>query len=280
MSISKVATNFEAMFARQNIQKMEMMSGKSMDRLASGKRINNASDDPSSIAALSAETASMQANRTVQQGLQESMELLKFADGVLAKIENTLLEMNDIAVRIGNDATLNGTTEIANAFNKLATTLNATNLANLKWNGQQVDGTNASFAAQRIVIDASGTQATVNTVMTGAFGNGWDIGTLTTGTTVAAATAATQIANIATDLDTIGGYRAEIGGYVNVLEQQLNTAMAMEVNHAAAVSAIGDADMAAEAANLGTASVLSQAATAMVAQANIQSQTILGLLGS
>jgi len=217
-----------------------------------------------------------------QQGLQESIELLKFCDSILSKIEDTLIEMNDIAVRVANDATLSttmATATLPGVFNQLASSINATALSTLKWNNQQCDGSNASFAAQRIVLDAAGSVATVNAVMSNAFGNGWDIGSLSTGTTVAPATAATQIGNIQTDLATLGGYRAEIGGYINVLEQKLGGAMADEVNHAAAVSAIGDADIAAEVSDLASAQVVAQAATAMVAQANIQAQTVVQLLG-
>jgi len=283
MAITKVATNFEALFARQNIQKMELASGRAMNRIASGKRVNDASDDPSSIAAITKETAAMRGNRVVQQSLQESIELLKFADSVLAKIENTLIEMNDIAVRIANDATLStamASTTLPNAYNKLAKSISSTALSSLKWNNQRADGSNADFASQRIVLDAAGNVATVSAVMTNAFGNAWDIGTLSTASTISAAGASGEIANIQTDLGTIGGYRAEIGGYINVLQQRLDTAMNAEVNHASAVSAIGDADLAAEISNLATSQILAQSATAMVAQANTQAQTVLGLLGT
>lgn len=279
MSITRVATNFEALFARQQIQKMEMQSGKAMSRIASGLKINNAGDDPSSISALSQERASMAGARVAQQNLQESTELLKFADSVLAGIENSIIELSTLATRVANDATLSTVQETAIIANYAAITaatgsLGATNLNALEWNGIAV--ANTGLSSTYLALDGAGNQLQ----LTNAFAaNAWDQGTLGYTAALTVATANTCITTASAALDIVGGYRADIGGILGRLEMNMAQAMSAEVNHASAVSTIGDADLAGEIAQMATSQIIAQSATAMLGQANLQGQIVLSLLG-
>ena len=279
MSITRIATNFEALFARQQIQKMEMQSGKAMSRIASGLRINNAGDDPSSISALSQERASMAGARVAQQNLQESTELLKFADSVLAGIENSIIELSTLATRVANDATLSPVQEAAIIANYGAITastgsLGATNLNALEWNGVAV--ANTGLSSTYLALDGAGNQLQ----LTNAFAaNAWNIGTLGYTAALTVGTANACITTASDALDIVGGYRADIGGILGRLEMNMAQAMSVEVNHASAVSTIGDADLAGEIAQLATSQIVAQAATAMLGQANLQGQIVLSLLG-
>jgi len=87
--------------------------------------------------------------------------------------------------------------------------------------------------------------------------------------------AITQITNA---LIGIGKSRAELGAQINGLKASADSLVDLADRYEGNASAIGDADYAAESAGLATAQIVSQAATAMLAQANAQKGTVLALL--
>jgi flagellin len=93
-----------------------------------------------------------------------------------------------------------------------------------------------------------------------------------------AASAAAEVTNIDTALDSLNAARATAGATINRLEHTVNNLMNVVQRTEEARSRIEDADFAAESANLAKANVLAQAGTAMLAQANQTPQYILTLL--
>jgi len=79
-------------------------------------------------------------------------------------------------------------------------------------------------------------------------------------------------------LEGIGKSRAELGANINALKASADSLVDLADRYESNASAIGDADYAAESASLATAQIVSQAATAMLAQANAQKNTVLALL--
>ena len=76
----------------------------------------------------------------------------------------------------------------------------------------------------------------------------------------------------------IGKSRAELGAQINALKVSADSLVDLADRYESNASAIGDADYAAESAGLASAQIVSQAATAMLAQANAQKGTVLALL--
>lgn len=91
--------------------------------------------------------------------------------------------------------------------------------------------------------------------------------------------AASAVTMLDRALEDVNAERASLGAVQNRLEHTINNLTNISVNTSAAQSRIQDADYAIEAANLAKAQVLQQAGTAMLAQANAASQTVLSLLG-
>lgn len=79
-------------------------------------------------------------------------------------------------------------------------------------------------------------------------------------------------------IDKISSIRANLGAYQNRLESTINNLSSTEENMTSAISRIEDTDMAKEMTEFTRLQVLSQASTAMVAQANERPQTVLQLL--
>jgi flagellin len=94
--------------------------------------------------------------------------------------------------------------------------------------------------------------------------------------TQAAANEAISIVDVA--LDNVSAMRSELGAVQNRLEHTINNLTNVATNTSAARSRITDTDYAVETSNLAKAQIISQAATAMLAQANQSSQSVLALL--
>ena len=93
-------------------------------------------------------------------------------------------------------------------------------------------------------------------------------------------TSTAQLAVQAIDraLENINSQRSELGAISNRLDHTINNLGNVVVNTEASQSRIEDADFATETSNLTKAQILSQAATAMLAQANASKQSVLSLL--
>ena len=93
-----------------------------------------------------------------------------------------------------------------------------------------------------------------------------------------AAGASSAIGVIDSTLDSVNSTRSTIGSYINRLNYAADNATNISTNIAASRSAIQDTDYAEESANLAKSQITQQAATAMLAQANQQPQSVLALL--
>lgn len=82
-----------------------------------------------------------------------------------------------------------------------------------------------------------------------------------------------------TGLERVNRMRAKIGSFINRLEHTVNNSLNQAQNQQAAESIVRDADFATETAEMTRSSILSQSATAMLAQANVSQQAVLHLLG-
>lgn len=91
--------------------------------------------------------------------------------------------------------------------------------------------------------------------------------------------AAAAITTIDSAISTVSTQRATLGAYQNRFEHTINNLNVAVENLSASESRIRDTDMAAEMVNFTRSQILSQAGTAMLAQANAQPQSVLKLLG-
>jgi flagellin len=88
-----------------------------------------------------------------------------------------------------------------------------------------------------------------------------------------------QLSTIQSAIETVSAERSKLGAMQNRLEHTIKNLDASAENLAAAESRIRDVDMAKEMMEFTKQNILMQAATAMLAQANMAPQTVLKLLG-
>ncbi len=261
----------------------------SMERLASGKRINSASDDAAGMAVAAKMGADIRSLTQAIRNTNDAISLVNTYDVAAAEIENILIRMRELAVQSKTGTYEDADRTNANyeyealkaevqrinsvtAFNRgvIASTGGANSHSMFVGSDVAKTGNSITFSAHTLDLNASGA-------------TGSDIPTSITSSSalksIATADAAsTAVAAIDTAIGKLNANRAQAGALINRLEHTVANLMNVNQRLQEAVSGIVDADYAAESANLARGMVLQQAGTAMLAQANQAPQYVLLLL--
>ena len=282
-----VNTNISSITASRILSENRADLEKSMERLASGKRINSAADDAAGMAVAAKMRADIGSLNQSVRNTNDAISLVNTYDGAAQEIESILIRMRELAVQTRNGtyeaadrtnadyeytALKNEITRIAgvSAFNRMtvgqgATTANGTTTsADTSFTfyvGSDVakTGNSISFSAKALDLNLAVSSSTLNSV-------------------VDATSAGQAIATLDDAITELAANRAQAGALINRLEHTVSNLMNVSQRLQEAVSGIEDADYAAESANLARGMVLAQAGTAMLAQANQAPQYILSLL--
>jgi flagellin len=247
-----------------------------MERLSTGKRINSAKDDAAGLAIASSMTSQIRGMNQAVRNANDGISFAQTAEGALGEVSNMLQRVRELAVQ-----SKSGTYSAADRtnLNAEASALQAQIsdiLTNTKFNGVAV----FDFAASDTASDAISIQIGANTEtvdLAKAFLDSDDFGTTDFAVdTVANATA--TITLVDTNLGAINTARATLGAGQSRLESVVNNLTNVVTNLSDARSRIEDADFSAETTKLAKAQILSQASTAMLAQANQSQQGVLSLL--
>lgn len=249
--------NLNAMNAHRNMGMNTVAAGKSMEKLSSGLRINRAADDAAGLSISEKMRGQIrgleQANRNVQDGIS----YIQTSEGALNEVSDMLVRMKELSVQKAN-GTYNSqdTANIDLEMTDLGTQIDKV-VTDTKFNGAKVFGSTVDV----IVSDN-------------------DTDKFAIGSTLAVQTlsSASATADIETSIDTINLERATLGSQQNRLEHISNNLGVTSENLTAAESRIRDTDMASEMMKFSKNNILSQAAQAMLAQANQQPQGVLQLL--
>ncbi|GLJ80202.1 flagellin N-terminal helical domain-containing protein [Microbacterium imperiale] len=277
----QIATNVGALNAYRNLSSTQNDVSKSLEKLSSGLRINRAADDAAGLAISEGLKSQVNGLNVAARNAQDGISVIQTAEGALTEVHSILQRMRDLAVQAGNDSN--------NADSRTAITTEATQLTaeltristSTNFNGiKLLDGTAGadgdgvlSFqigadgsADNRLTVDLGA--ANVADVVTG-------LGTLDFSSATGAAAAVTAIN---TQITAVSAGRSELGAAQNRFESAINSLNVSAENLSAANSRIRDTDMAAEMVKYTAANILSQAGTAMLAQANQANQGVLQLL--
>jgi flagellin len=262
----RIQNNVEAFNAHRNLTNVAAKVTASMERLSSGYRINRAADDAAGLAISEKMRAQIRGLSQAQRNAQDGVSLVQTAEGALQTVHSMLQRVRELAVQYQN-GTLSSTNQsaIQSEVLQLASEIERIGGAT-KFNGiSLLDNTNTvSFQ-----VGANDTEQ-IGVAMI-------DLKT-TIGTSYYALGATTDVSEIDTAIDKVSSQRAALGAVQNRLEYSLENVGIYQENLVAAESRIRDVDMAAETVNLTKNQILSQAGTAMLAQANQAGQGVLTLL--
>ena len=269
----RINQNIMAMYAYRNLSVTEGNLSKSLEKLSSGFRINRAADDAAGLSISEGLRAQVGGLKVAVRNAQDGISVVQTAEGSLNETSAILQRMRDLSVQAGN--TGSGDVASASAITTEVTQLNA-----------ELDriATTTKFGTKALL---SGTYT--GTFQVGANQNetiqvdittGVDSTSLgTAGIDVTTATgAAAAISSIDAAINTVSTARATLGAYQNRFEKTINNLNVAVENLSASESRIRDTDMAAEMVNFTRSQILTQAGTAMLAQANTAPQYVLTLL--
>jgi flagellin len=273
-----IASNISALRAATASTKAATMQSTAMERLSTGKRINSAKDDAAGLAIAASMTMSI---RGMDQGVRnanDGISMAQTAEGALDEVTNMLQRQRELTVQASNGTySTNDLANIKLEMDALNTQITGI-LTNTEFNGTKLfDGSAGASTDGKVSIQAGANEADAVTLDLGS-----DLGADTTMTDAAAvdvtALATGDIAKFDSAIQTVSSRRASLGAGQNQLQSAVNNLTSNSTNLSDARSRIEDADFSAESTALAKASILSQASTAMLAQANQSQQGVLKLL--
>ena len=301
------------MNAQRNMSINTVNAGKSMEKLSSGLRINRAGDDAAGLAISEKMRGQIRGLDQAGRNAQDGISMLQTGEGALNETHSILQRMRELAVQAGND-TNTGTDrgEIQKEMNQLTSEVNRIGNTT-EFNNQKLlcaatgsgtvtaaTGSNAAFTSFKMQVGANENQTMtlefvdMRSKALGLSGTAGTSGAFTAASTVTNGTdnslaeaaldvstadnAGKAVTSIQAAINTVSGERSKLGAYQNRLEHTINNLGTASENLTSAESRIRDVDMAKEMMTFSKNNILSQAAQAMLAQANQQPQGVLQLL--
>ena len=271
----RINQNIGALNALRNLSVNETAQGKSLEKLSSGFRINRAADDAAGLVISEGLRSQVGGLKVAMRNAQDGISVVQTAEGALTEVQSILQRMRDLNVQAANMGS-NSTTSLTALqdendaleaeLDRIAgtTNFNGVKLLDGNYTGKtfQVGATVA--VAEQINVDIAGVSSTI----------------LAVGANVLSTSAGQLAAQTAIDaaITTVSGARGKLGAAQNRFEHTINSLGVAVENLSASEARIRDADMAGEMTSLTRNQIMVQAGTAMLAQANSTSQSVLTLL--
>ena len=273
-----INSNYSASFAANAAKQTASGLDSAIEKLSTGKRINFARDDAAGQAIATRLTAEIQGLSAASRNAADAQSLVDTADGALQESHSVLLRMRELAVQSANGTLtdtdrLNTDAEFQQLEAELTRIADNTTFAGLKLLDGSVKGTNANPALSFQIGEGANQTITVSIADVDATALSLDTNGVSTATKAQTAISAidTAIANVSSERGTLGAVSNRLSSTIGNLDQ-------INVNLSSSRGRIQDADFAQETGNLAKNQILQQAATAMIAQANVSKSNVLSLL--
>ena len=271
----RINQNVEAMNAYRHLTETQNSLSSSLEKLSSGFRINRAADDAAGLSISEKLRAQISGFQQGMQNAQDGISMLQTGEGALNETTALLQRVRQLAVQAANGTQDTESRTAAN--NEVTASLSEIDRISVatKYGSTSLLGSNQSFTFQvgntSAATDSIGVAVTaMNTASGGLNLSGLSIGS--------AASAQAALASIDFAISTVSAQRSSFGAVQNRLQHTVaNLGVAVE-NLSASESRIRDVDMASEMVKFTKDQILSQAGTAMLAQANQAPQSVLSLL--
>jgi flagellin len=313
--MSVINTNIKSLVSQNALNKNNDALASAMQQLSTGKRINSAADDAAGLAISSRMTAQIRGLDQAVRNANDGISLLQTAEGALIEVTNMMQRMRELSVQAANDTnTASDRTSLNLEYGQLMQEINRI-AQNTQWNGMSImnntpDGASAIGTGGTVEApDTAGEElrnikfqvgSNANQIITAQFKDfsvpmtdaGIPDTTVTPAATqifsgtarlndtdiTSASNANTAIARLDAGLEKIADERATYGAVINRLTYAGDNLTNVAQNTTESRSRILDTDYAKASSELARTQIISQAATAMLAQANQSPQSVLKLL--
>ena len=261
-----INTNTAASIASNNLSASNAMLQKSLNRLSSGSKIVNASDDAGGVAVAARLSSAAKRTGVVSQNISNALSFLQHQDSALKTVGKILERMSELQA-LYSDSTKSDDDKALYSTEFTALTGSLTNMTDDQVNTKDL------FGSTNLKVSINDSLVTSGDVV--------EFGSADLSAVIGTSGANLDIANVS-DLNTaiqgIAELRATNGATQSNLGFQLELQSAAKINQESAVSRIMDVDVAEESTRLARWNTLVQAGTSMIAQANGSTQSALQLL--
>lgn len=274
----RISTNVASLNARKNLRGLQHNLERSMSRLSSGYRINQAADDAAGLAISEQLKAQIRGLRQAMRNSNDGISLVQTAEGGLNEISNVLIRLRELAIQSASDTI--GDTErkfldveyqqLKSEVQRITETTTFNNTDLLNGTGGVIDiqvGVHNDPFKDRISFNASAANSSLEAL--GVFAE-----------SVATKEAAqSSISRVDDAIVSVNAIRANFGALQNRLQSTVNNLGIFDENLSAANSRIRDTDVAEETAELTRNNILLQSGMSVLKQANSSQEMALALLG-
>ena len=282
----RINHNISSMIGQGALHGQQVSLGKSLEKLSTGLRINRASDDAAGLSVSESLRSKVRGMDRAKSNAEDGIALLQIAEGATGEVNNLLQRMRELSIQSATDTmTTTERSYIDKEFGQLMNEI--TRISNsASYNGMTLlDGAAGSFGvsggAASVLHIGAGSNAsvdrisiTINAMTLGALGL-----SSTTSSVSTSSSALSALSNTDNAIRSVNTMRSDMGAYVNRLEFAISNLSNQVYNTQDAESRIRDVDFAKETTEFTRAQILTQSATAMLAQANQVPQGVLSLLG-
>ncbi len=274
----KINTNISSMFAVRSLQEGQQSLQASLEKIASGRRINKAADDASGMAIADALASQARGMGQAIRNANDAVSMAQVADGALENSSQIIQVIREKALQAANDGqTYESRQAIQTDIDKMLTQLD--NIAQTTtYNGQRL--LTGDFTDKTFQVGANAGETVSLSIASGASNQ---LGSNETGrlseinvTTGEGAQAAITIADQA--LSDLNANRSRIGSAQNQLTSTIQNLSSSQINLYASESSIRDTDLAEESMVLSRLKLLNRARSYALAQANAKGENVLGLI--
>ncbi len=257
---------------------------KNMEKLSSGERINRAGDDASGLAVSEKMRSQIRGLNQASKNINNGISFIQTTEGYLTETTDVLQRIRELAVQSANGIYSDeDRMQIQVEVSQLVAEVDRV-ASQAQFNGMNMLTGRFSSSAEQVMqfqIGANVDQNTrvfIGTMTAQALGLVGAQGTDEKITIASPDEANLVLATVDEALKNVNKQRADLGAYQNRFEMAAKGVNIAAENTQASESRIRDTDMASEMVEFTKNSILTQAGTAMLAQANSQSQTVLALL--
>jgi flagellin len=274
--------NLSAIFAHRQGKMNAVNVDKNIEKLSSGMRINRGGDDPAGLAVSEKMRAQVRGLRQATRNTEDAISFIQATEGYLQETQDVLHRVRELAIQSSNgiytaEDRMQIQVEVSSLveeIDRIAETaqFNKMNMLTGRFASQSAGAQPTASMVFHIGANADQrTQVFIGTMSV----QGLKVANMTMSTPEGANTAIDQIDNA---LTAVSKQRADLGAYQSRFGHTVNGLMTSAENLQAAESRIRDADMAEEMVDYVKNQILQQTGTAMLAQANMKSTSVLSLL--
>ena len=283
--MSVINSNISALYSQDALKTNARAQATAMQQLSTGSRVNSAKDDAAGLAIGQNMTSQIRGLNMAVRNLNDGVNMMQTAEGAMVEQSNMLQRMRELAVQA-----MNGTYSdlqrgyLDDEFQALGVQINRIS-TDTRWNDQQLlAGVSATQADKQFIFQAgkdADQTITVTIASMAPSALGVEVSALggTGDVTISSLVQATaSLTKIEAALEKINSQRAQIGAAMNQMAYGADNLTNISSNATQSRSTIMDTDYALATTQLAKTQIISQAATAMLAQANQQPSSVMSLL--